>query len=560
MAASTLIRLFMLEAQRRLNAVAVAFTPPSRDFFEYVSTADDPELHATIEGTADTFLLECRRSEQPIVRNKVRFESGGPRIGRFVVVRVNDGADLAGILLIYRRNEDPEFGAEDILEATTLGRVWSAVGERPLERLTGLIERDAFDRIVHWRLPSLERAAVVLGDIDQLHMVNDLWNYSIGDRVITSAAAALESALTPHDALLTRLSGDRFAVFLAGATLERARDIASQLRASISSVAVDADAAYLPLAMSFGAAAVEGGNQGFEHALAQAEAACKAAKQSGRNRVELYRSSDSGIVRRREDISVVSRLRTALDEGRYEIFGQPIASLLTPEDAQRYEMLIRIIDEKGRRVLPADFMSSATRYQLMPYIDRCVLSQVLAKLKAASLRPGWKPLNVAFNLSEATLADPQFLDWIASEIHTSGVRPEWLAFELEHTTTVGNVPHAHAMMRELAGFGCKFSLDHFGACLSSLSHLTTLPFSTLKLDGSFVRDILTNERSRALVQATAQLSQAMGMETVAEFVETPELCMRLIELKVEFGQGYAIGRPRPFDFIVEPGAVLARAG
>jgi EAL domain-containing protein (putative c-di-GMP-specific phosphodiesterase class I) len=141
----------------------------------------------------------------------------------------------------------------------------------------------------------------------------------------------------------------------------------------------------------------------------------------------------------------------------------------------------------------------------------------------------------------------------------NGVRGEWLTFELTETAAVSNMQQAQLLMSKLGALGCRFALDDFGTGLSSLTHLKNLQFSSLKIDGSFIRDILQDERSQALVRAVAQLASAMGMETVAEYVETPQVCMRLIELQVQYGQGYAIGKPRPLTSILSPAAGLLHA-
>src|SRR5690606_4221723 len=242
------------------------------------------------------------------------------------------------------------------------------------------------------------------------------------------------------------------------------------------------------------------------------EVACKAAKERGRNRVEIYHVSDTSIIRRRDDIAIVGRLRSALEQGRYQIFGQPIASLLTPDSVHRYEMLLRIVDEKGRLVLPANFMSSASRYQLLPQIDRCVISDVLKHLRAASARPGYKPLHVSINLAGSTISDNGFLDWLQMQLDESGIDAATLTFELTETAAIGNMEHARTLMSTLGARGCRFALDDFGTGLSSLTHLKNLQFSSLKIDGSFIRDLMHNERSQSLVRAVTQLASAMGME------------------------------------------------
>jgi EAL domain-containing protein (putative c-di-GMP-specific phosphodiesterase class I) len=292
------------------------------------------------------------------------------------------------------------------------------------------------------------------------------------------------------------------------------------------------------------------GEDRLDHGLAAAEIACKAAKDRGRNRVEVYQDTDASIIRRRDDMLIIGRLRTALDEGRFQVFGQPITPLLLHEPTRRYEMLLRIIDENDALVLPARFMSAATRYQLLPQLDRCVIKHVLSKLQTARAIPGFVPVHASINLSGPTISEPAFMDWLLDAIKSSGVPGDWLSFELTETAAVGNLQRAQALIDQLGQIGCRFALDDFGTGLSSLAYLKTLNFSMLKIDGSFVRDLLVNERSASLVRAVAQLAGSMGIETVAEYVETSEICMRLIELRVQFGQGYALGRPTKLDRVL----------
>jgi diguanylate cyclase (GGDEF)-like protein len=562
-AAST-IRQFLIEAQRRISCHAVAFTSPSRDEFHFHCHSDDArQVEEVLRGIADTFLLQARDSNSPAIRNRVRYENGGPMIGRFLVAPVfESGGELAGIVMMYRLTTQDAFEQSDIKKGSQLSRQLASLQSLPADPVTGLIARAGIEKLVDWRLKSLgERAnsSVLYGDIDQLHVVNDMFGFEAGDRAIAVVANALAAALANEDAVLSRLSGDRFTVFLPDCPLPQAQKIAARLRDAVQARSLTVGDDRFPLSICFGAAPLRDGERSFDHSLAGAEVACKAAKERGRNRVEVYQVSDTSMIRRRDDISIVGRLRSALDEGRYQIFAQPIASLLTPDAVHRYEMLLRIIDEKGRVVLPSHFMSSATRYQLLPQIDRLVIIDVLKHLRDARVRPGFRPLHVSINLSGPTLCDEAFLDWLQMQLDESGVNGEWLTFELTETAAVGNMEQAQLLMSKLVARGCRFALDDFGTGLSSLTHLKNLQFSSLKIDGSFIRDLLHNERSQSLVGAIAQLASAMGMETIAEYVETPEICMRLIELEVQYGQGYAIGKPRPLNGILAPAAGLLHA-
>lgn len=567
--ATSTIRQFLIEAHRRLDGRAVAFVSPSLDEFHFHSKAEDAQaLNEMLRATAGTFLEQSRGRVskercEPLVRNRVRYENGGPLLGRFLVTPVSDpDGNLAGIVMLFRPMEWLEFSKIDARNAAQLSRHLSRLLFLPADPVTGLMARGGIEKLVNWRLHWLGQppnSSVLYGDVDRLHIINDLHGFDAGDRAIGVVANALAAELANDDAVLSRLSGDRFTIFLPDCPLAQAQQVAGRLRLAVQASSVLIDDEKIPLSMSFGAAALASGERSFDHALAGAELACKTAKERGRNRVEIYQISDASMIRRRDDMSIVGKLRSALEQGRYQIFGQPIASLLTPESVHRYEMLLRIIDEKGRLVLPAHFMSSATRYQLLPQIDRAVMVDVLNHLRTASLRPGFKPLHVSINLSGPTISDDTFLDWMQMQLDESGVNGEWLTFELTETAAVSNMEQAQLLMSKLCARGCRFALDDFGTGLSSLTHLKNLQFSTLKIDGSFIQDILHDERSQALVRAVAQLANAMGMDTVAEYVETPEVCMRLIELQVQFGQGYAIGKPRPLTGILAPAASMLHA-
>jgi diguanylate cyclase (GGDEF)-like protein len=562
-AAST-TRQFLIEAQRRISCHAVAFTSQSRDEFHFHCHSDDArDVEGILRGIADTFLLQARDSNSPVIRNRVRYENGGPMIGRFLIAPVFESAgELAGIVMMYRLTTQDAFEQGDIKKGSQLSRQLARLLSLPADPVTGLIARAGIEKLVDWRLKSMSErsnSSVLYGDIDQLHVVNDMFGFEAGDRAIAVVANALAAALADEDAVLSRLSGDRFTAFLPDCPLPQAQKIAERLRDAVQARSLTVGDDRFPLSICFGAAPLRDGERSFDHSLAGAEVACKAAKERGRNRVEVYQVSDTSIIRRRDDISIIGRLRSALDEGRYQIFAQPVASLLTPEAVHRYEMLLRIIDEKGRVVLPSHFMSSATRYQLLPQIDRLVVIDVLKHLREARVRPGFRPLHVSINLSGPTLSDETFLDWLQVQLDESGVNGEWLTFELTETAAVSNMEQAQLLMSKLGARGCRFALDDFGTGLSSLTHLKNLQFSSLKIDGSFIRDLLHNERSQSLVGAIAQLAGAMGMETIAKYVETPEICMRLIELEVQYGQGYAIGKPKPLNGILAPAAGLLHA-
>jgi Amt family ammonium transporter len=209
-----------------------------------------------------------------------------------------------------------------------------------------------------------------------------------------------------------------------------------------------------------------------------------------------------------------------------------------------------MVADSGELLPPEKFLSAAERYQLLPAIDRWVVKAALAALATHANALRGRGMRFSVNISGASIASDDFLEFLETSVVDSGVPPEVLCFELTETSAVSNLTRADRLMQRLRVLGCSFALDDFGTGLSSLVYLKSLPVSVLKIDGAFVRDAGTNQRTESMVRAIAQLAHTMGMETVAEYVETDELRARMTALGVDFGQGFAIGRPVPIDDVL----------
>ncbi|TLY54189.1 MAG: EAL domain-containing protein [Gammaproteobacteria bacterium] len=348
----------------------------------------------------------------------------------------------------------------------------------------------------------------------------------------------------PPGAFGSRISGDRFVVMLP-AEVHDAENFAESLRAGAEQLAMTNAHAH-GVSISVGVALFDGGVDELAHVLAAAETACKAAKDRGRNRVEVYQQSDLSIVRRYADIGVAGQLREAIDAGRLHLDAQLILPLAAAETARpHYELLLRMTDEAGRTMGPDSFLSAATRYQLMPVIDRWVVGHVIDALKPRAGVLEGRALGFTINFSGQSLNDEAFADLLIEQVESSGLDPALFVFELTENATVANLVRAEALMRRLRALGCGVALDDFGTGLSSLSCLRQLPVTMLKIDGSFVREVLTDARAESMVRAIAQLARGMSIITVAEYIETEAICARIAELGVDYGQGFAIGRPIP---------------
>jgi EAL domain-containing protein (putative c-di-GMP-specific phosphodiesterase class I) len=219
---------------------------------------------------------------------------------------------------------------------------------------------------------------------------------------------------------------------------------------------------------------------------------------------------------------------------------------LQREEARRYEILVRMVDEDGRVVPPQAFLPAAERYNLMASVDRWVIANALARVRQLPIARGDQRACCVLNVSGHSLHDPRFPEFIAAELRSSGVAPGHVAFEISESAAVANVAQTREFATELRRIGCRFGLDDFGSGLSSFAYLKNLPVDYLKIDGNFVRDLINDPIDYAVVESINQLGHVMGIETIAEYVETEAVLARLTAMGVDYAQGYAIGQPQPF--------------
>ncbi|HEY8266274.1 MAG TPA: EAL domain-containing protein [Steroidobacteraceae bacterium] len=460
---------------------------------------------------------------------------------------------VAGFLAMFRAEGGPNFDARTERLAELLSRKTTAVLQTNYDTLTALLTRGAFETQVRAQLASRRRPVpecVLYLDVDRMHVVNDNFGMHVGDELIGKIAEVLRKKARPG-ALAARIAGDRFAVFLPDCTLDFAQQIGEMLRRQCADLTYARGDGTVQASVSVGAAELpEESPNRLAHGLANAEIACKAAKDRGRDRVEIFQDADQSIMRRSTDIVVVQALHEALAADRFALFAQPILPLNGQHSEPHFEFLLRMVSENSELLPPEKFLSAAERYQLLPAIDRWVVKNALGALAEHSNTLRGRGMRFSMNISGASIASEEFLEFLEGSVRDSGVPPESLCFELTETSAVSNLARADRLMQRLRSLGCVFALDDFGTGLSSLVYLKSLPVSVLKIDGAFVRDAGTNPRTESMVRAIAQMARTMGMETVAEYVETDDLRTRMAGLGVDYGQGFAIGRPVPIDQVL----------
>ncbi len=294
------------------------------------------------------------------------------------------------------------------------------------------------------------------------------------------------------------------------------------------------------IGVSIGLAPIRGAGQTMVDVLAAADMACYAAKEKGRNRIHTHHPDDEDLNRRREELHAASRIRAALAANRFQLHAQEIRPLHGGKRGH-YEVLLRMRDEAGKLVAPGLFIPAAERYGLMGEVDRWVVRESFRYLAEIP------DIDLAINLSGLSLQDDGFAAFVQRETRARAIDPTRVCFEITETAAISNLGRALSFMGEMKDKGFRFALDDFGAGMSSFSYLKNLPVDYLKIDGAFVRDIVTDPIDRAFVEAINRIGQVMGKETIAEFVENDAILRELNYIGVNYAQGYGIAPPVPLD-------------
>ncbi len=493
--------------------------------------------------------------------NRLRGERGGPVCGKLVAAALRNAAgEMVGVLVAARTTEQPKVGQGESQRMVELAdEISRALALRPEG---GLLSWAAFKDLAakHEAMAGGLNGCILYGDVDQLHVLNKLAGLTAGDQAIAAVAEAISQHVLPQGAGVCHISGDRFALYLPKASLSQGRRMAEKLCQAVSERCAVITGLRTRLSISFGVASIPPADVELTQALAAAEAACRAAKDRGRSRVEVYQDADLSIVRRNDDVLIAERLHQALEMQQFAIVAQPLVSLSGDTRVEYFELLLRLINDTGTFVSPAHFIPAAARYQMLIELDRAMLARVFKRLRAAHKETPERAVRFSVNLSGPSVGNTDFLEWLSANIGPNSVPGEWLQFEITETTAVADVTLTRNVIRHLRARGAEFALDDFGTGVSSLAYLREFDVSMLKLDGSFTRELLTDSRAESLVRGIAQLSRSMGIQTVAECVETEVIRQRLTELGIDRAQGFLFGQPVHLDSIFgasEEAAVMA---
>jgi diguanylate cyclase (GGDEF)-like protein/PAS domain S-box-containing protein len=448
---------------------------------------------------------------------------------------IRDGkASVSGGVLVFH----------DVSESRDLNRRLSYHASHDI--LTGLVNRAEFENRVERALKSAKARetsyALLYLDLDQFKIVNDSCGHSAGDALLGQLGTLLKSKIRWRDTL-ARLGGDEFGVLLESCSLDEAMNTAETLRMAIGEYKFVWEERTFRLGVSIGVVPITADNEDVAALLTAADSACAAAKEAGRNRIHSFQENDIDLMRRRREMQWAARINNALEENRFELFRQTILPLQAEEEGAHYEILLRMRDENGGIISPGLFIEAAERYGITPSIDRWVIRSAFRWLVSEADERERLTL-CSINLSGQSLGDEKFLPFVVDQFQMSGIDATKICFEITETAAIASYSQANRFINALKELGCMFALDDFGTGLSSFGYLKHFPVDFLKIDGSFVKEILHDPIDREMVRSINEIGHLTGKRTIAEFAENEEIITMLKGMGIDYAQGYGVSEPK----------------
>lgn len=439
--------------------------------------------------------------------------------------------------------------AQDITEQYLLSRDLNYQSLH--DALTGLPNRQALEKQLQLTLdqkqPGAEHVFCYL-DLDQFKVINDTCGHIAGDALLKQIIELLRGGLRQTD-LLARFSGDEFAILMQDCSLTEARTILEMLLDAIRAFSFHYDGYSFKVSACIGLVVIDD-NSSLVELLKQADSACYAAKEAGRDRLHVFTETDIHLVQRSGEMRWVARIQQALSDNKLVLYSQPITATQTRKAALPHcELLIRMLDDDGSIISPGEFLPAAERYNLAAAIDMWTVEHVLLRLDAARQQGRDIKGIYAINLSGQSLGDARFYERIIHLIVDARLSDSnaVICFEVTETAAITNMRSALHFINELRQIGCLFALDDFGSGLSSFAYLKQLPIDYLKIDGMFVKDCVHNSVNLEIVNSINGIGQVLGLKTVAEFVEDEATYISMQHLGIDFVQGFMIGAPEPWQ-------------
>jgi diguanylate cyclase (GGDEF)-like protein/PAS domain S-box-containing protein len=477
---------------------------------------------------------QCLREHRPVSPpgNRVLTARNGAEytVKDSAVPLKDRNGDIVGVVLIFK----------DISQMRELQQEMHRIESH--DGLTGLMNRHAFERHLETLLPAViatgRQYALCHLDLDEFKLINDSCGHAAGDEFICQITSVLAAKVREAD-LIARMGGDEFAVLMADMETPEARERAEELAEAVRRVRFSWDDRIFAVGVSIGLVPISHETPSADAILNAADAACHVAKESGRNRIHEYEPGDAAIAERSGGMQWISRIHKALAEDRFVLFQQPVVPMSENASlAPLFEILVRMTDEEGALVPPNNFIPSAERYHLISSIDRWVIQNALTALGQVD-----ESVRFIFNVSGQSVSEESFQSFVMEQFRSSRVSPERVLFEITETAAIADLQRAMRFISIFKGLGCRFVLDDFGKGVSSYTYLKNLPVDLLKIEGEFVRRMLDDPIEAAIVESINQVGQVVGLETIAECVETEAIYEAVREAGIDYAQGFWLARP-----------------
>lgn len=455
-------------------------------------------------------------------------------------VRAASG-EMIGAVLVF----------QDVTTARALQRDLAYAASH--DALTGLKNRGAFEgalQAAHAEARSTGDAhAVLFVDLDRFKVLNDTAGHAAGDALLREVAAVIRNAVRAND-VVARLGGDEFAILLRRCAIDDAERVGNAIIDCVKGIRFAWNGKMYTVGASVGITALTAQSIAVADVVAQADVACYAAKAGGRDRVSVYRPDSSEAHRALSDLHIAASIRESIEAGRFRLYAQEIRDLEAPlARGTKLEVLTRMVASDGSMISPGVFIPAAERFDLMGALDQWVLRTTLRtfgeRIQAVP------DLTVAVNLSANSLNDPGLWDFVSAELAATGFDPSRLVLEITETAVINNFGAAERFVETARRAGCRVSLDDFGSGVSSFSYLKRFAVDTIKIDGTFVRNMKSNHYDRTIVRLIHEIGAELGVDTVAEYVEDVETVDLLRSMGVRYGQGFLFHRPRPLGEVLD---------
>jgi diguanylate cyclase (GGDEF)-like protein len=473
---------------------------------------------------------------------------------------VNAENHVIGLLAIASQNFSVDFSNSDRNLLDVMSKKASKITQSHFDPLTGLENSNSFELIIKdllkQTLGTNVNHAIANVDIDRMAVVNDISGRDAGDQLIRKVGQTLAGMVRSRD-VVARIGSDKFGVLLENCDLPTAQTVMKKIAHGISAIELEWEGSSHQASVSIGIAPINAQTQSVTSLMNAAETARNISKERGRNTIHVLDMEDSNLLQRREQIRWVGRIQSALRDDRFVLYAQLIQPLQAKTVKPHYEILIRMLDDDGSVIPPGKFLPAAESFYLMSSIDYWVIDKTFSELAEHSQQSP-QGCQVSINLSGQSLNDPvSFAAYIENKLEHHQLDARNICFEITESAAIANIDEARFFIDQVHELGCSFSLDDFGTGLSSFAYLKNLQVNFLKIDGSFVSDIVEDPVCESMVSAINQVGHAMQLQTVAEFVENDAIRQKLVKIGVDFGQGYGLGRPMPLRDIMSECAAAA---